>query len=112
MHFRFGEEPLVFFSDTARGAYRYFIDREDGVLLRFPWPPDAIGGGDEYTIKRPVDPRVIEVFTGRALDPVANLYWVGDAEERLTRFDRYDTDTFSDRIERSRMWKPLAVAEL
>lgn len=97
-------EPVIFFTPRAAGAYKYFIDREDAVLLRFPWPPDAErDDADEFILRRPVPPGVIEVYEGRALDPLVDAYYLPDPEDR----DCALSDFVDTGVESSREWVPL-----
>ena len=96
----------MFFAGDAAGAYRYFIDREDAVLLRFPWPSDAVKNYEEWMSQLVVPPHVIAVYTGSALDQIADAYYLSDMEDRFEVFDDLPVG-FNEKIERARTWVPL-----
>ena len=93
---------VVFFTGDAYGAYRYFIDREDPVLLRFPWPSDAVKNADEFTSAVPVMPSAIELYDGKLLNGLGDAYYLADMEERFEVLERFSGR--SDRIENARAW--------
>jgi hypothetical protein len=104
------DDEVVFFAEDAKGAYRYFIDREDADLLRFPFPVDAVCGRDECITLHPIPPDALELYTGKALDKLRSAYWASDAERRFSTLDRYEGK--SAEIERARKWEPLTKANL
>ncbi len=98
-------ELLLFFADTAAGAFRYFIDREDPWLLRFPWPANAVSDyGGEFTSSDAVAADLIEVYDGKLLDGLVDAYHL-DFEDRFDVLGRFVGR--SKRVERARAWAPL-----
>jgi hypothetical protein len=96
----------LFFTEDAAGAYRYFIDREDPILLRFPWPADARQDHDEWLSALYVPSRMIYAYTGRALDRIADAYYLADVEDRFAVLAKQRPD-LSEKVERARAWTPL-----
>ena len=103
--------PLLFFTHLPQHAYRYFIDRQNPLLLRFPMPSHKNCGGidgKECTISHPVHPQGIEVFVGDDLNEMADIYWEGDVEDRHNAFDSLDTNKLRAKMQDSSKWKPLS----
>jgi hypothetical protein len=96
--------PVVFASPNVYGAVRYFIDREDPYLLRFPDP----GGGvvvdrEETVFARAIPAASVEVYDGTLLDPLLDAYHLGEEE----REDALGEAPVED-VERDTAWVPLA----
>jgi hypothetical protein len=99
--------PVLFFTEDAANAYRYFIDREDAFLLRFPWPRDARQEDrDEWVSRLSVPPQVIYVYMGHALDRLLDAYHL-DVEARFAVLDSLPA-ALSEKVEHARTWAPLA----
>jgi hypothetical protein len=99
--------PVVFFGRRAADAYRYFIDREDAHLLRFPWPADATKepNVDDCVSRVTVPGHLIERYDGKLLDGLEDAYYSPDYDDRFEILDRYLKH--SAKIERSKEWAPL-----
>ncbi len=102
------EGPVIFFGESPSDVWSYFGDREDGALLRFPWPADAKCGeqvGHDCVTRRPIPASQIERYIGSEARRAADCYGIGDSEDRVLCVERKFPSR--ERLEQPRMWRKL-----